>query len=426
MRIRSLLRTCSFLTLAAVLPLAAPAVEAPPADGLPKLVETALANNPELKASQARWEMFKNRVRQAGALDDPMVMFKLQSFLLRAPFDAQRDTMTGRVVGVSQQLPFWGKRELKEEVAAKEAESYQWQVEERKLELARMVKESWYQLYLVERELAIVDKNLRIMDDFITLAETKYAVGQGAQQDVFKAQVERSRMLDLQITLEQRRRSLQATLNTLLFRPAETQVGKIPDFEIKPISWSPEQLRALAEETRPAFKSLQALRAKGAAGHRLAEKEFFPDFNVSLEYMQRDPAMGEPGYDLYSAGLTFNLPLQRERRHAMAREATAESEMAQAELNTLVNGISLGIADTLAQLERREKLVALYQSGIIPQAEQALESATIGYRVGKVDFLTLLDSRLTLFTYEREYYESLAEHQMRKAQLEALVGKDLD
>jgi outer membrane protein TolC len=99
--------------------------------------------------------------------------------------------------------------------------------------------------------------------------------------------------------------------------------------------------------------------------------------------------------------------------------------MAAEELNSLKNSIDSGISDILAQLERRKKLVELYRTGIIPQAEQSLESAAIGYRVNKVDFLTLLDSRMTLFNYEREIYDSLADYQMKKAQLEALVGKEL-
>ena len=99
--------------------------------------------------------------------------------------------------------------------------------------------------------------------------------------------------------------------------------------------------------------------------------------------------------------------------------------MAADEVNALRNTIDSGISDLLAKLKKREKLVSLYKSGIIPQAEQSLESATIGYRVNKVDFLTLLDSRVTLFNYERELYESLAEYMIRLAQLEAMVGGDL-
>lgn len=395
-----------------------------PVENLASMLETALNNNPELKSSRARWELFTSRVNQASSLDDPMFMLKIQNALISSPLSFSKESMTSKVIGISQQLPFPGKLGLKGEIAAKDAESYRWQMEERKLELARMVKETWYRIYFTDRSLDLVDRNIRILDDFIALSETKYAVGQGAQQDIFKSRVERSKMLDMRISLLQQRKSLAATLNSLLFRPQETEVGRIADFAMAPLSLSPEQLRKTARENRPLIRSLRAQINKGEAGLSLAEKEFYPDFNVSFEYMQRDPAMGNSGDDMYSLGVTFNLPLQRERRHAMVAEANAEIGMATAELFTLENSIDASIADLLARLEQRRSLADLYKSGIIPQAEQSLESATIGYRVSKVDLLDLLDSRMTLFNYEREYYESLAEYQMLLAQLEAVVGTD--
>ncbi|GFE62529.1 TolC family protein [Geobacter sp. AOG2] len=399
--------------------------ETKPAENLPELVNTALANNPDLKSSEARWTMFKNRIAQAGSLDDPMLMLKIQNGVVNDPLNFSKEAMTGKVIGLSQQIPFWGKRGLKEEMAQKDAESYRWQVEERKLELARMVKETWYEIYFTDKSLEIVDKNIHILDDFITIAETRYSVGQGTQQDVFKSQVERSKLLDMRISLEQQRTSLEAALNALLARPAETPVGKIPDFEIRPVTLSAESLRKTANDNRPMIKSLKALIDKGEAGRKLARKESYPDFNVSMEYMQRDPAMGSDGADMYSLGVTFNLPLRRERRHAMVAEANSATNMAGQDLNSLKNSIDAGISDLIAKLDKRRKLANLYKSGIIPQADQSLESAIIGYKVGKVDFLTLLDSRTTLFNYERDYYESLAEYQIRMAQLEAMVGVEL-
>ncbi len=401
------------------------AAQEKPVEDLARLTDTALANNPELKASDARWRMFREKIAQARSFDDPMMMIGIQNGIVRAPFNFSKDSMTQKVIGISQQIPFWGKRDLKEEVAVKEAESYKWQVDERKLELRRMVAEAYYQIYFTDKAMGIVERNIKILDDFITLAETKYSVGQGAQQDIFKAQVERSKMLDMQITLEQQRKSLQAGLNALLFRPAETKLGTIPDFEIKPVELSAEQLRNTAYEERPLFRSYRALVEKGSAGHRLAKRENYPDFNLSLEYMQRDPAMGQDGLDMYSLKFSFNLPVQRARREAAAAESDAEAMMATEEMNGLKNAIDSGITDLLAQMERREKLSELYRTGIIPQAEKSLESATIGYRVNKVDFLTLLDSRVTLFNYERDYYDSLADYQIKRAQLEALVGKEL-
>ncbi len=409
--------------------LVAPAVHAdatkPAPENLDLLVQSALENNPELKSSSARWQMYRNRIKQAGALEDPMLMLKIQNGVVTDPVNFKRDGMTQKVIGISQLFPFAGKRQLKEDVAAAEAEGYRWSVEERKLELTRMVKETYYQIYSTDKSLEILDKNIKILDDFITLAQTKYSVGQGAQQDIYKALLERSKMLDMKISLEQQRRSLEVNLNSLLNRPQTTKVGEISDFKLPPFGYTPEQLLDMAEDSRPQLKTVRAQIEKGKAGRLLAQKESYPDFNVSFEYMQRDKAMGSDGSDMYSLGVTFNLPIQKARRQAMVAESTSEVSMGDAELAAVRNTISSGINDLLAQMERRRKLVDLYTTGIIPQAEQSLESAVIGYRVNKVDFLTLLDNRVTLFNYEREYYDSMADYQMKLAQLEALVGRDL-
>lgn len=397
-----------------------------PIESLPVLVETALANNPELKSSQARWQMYLAKVRQSGSLDDPMLMFKLQNLLVRDPLSfGGKDPTTAKVVGISQQLPFWGKRGLREEMASHEAEAYRFSIDERKLELARMVKETYYKLYAVDNDLAIVAKNLRILQDFTTVAESRYAVGQGAQTDILKAGLERSKLLDMQISLKQQRTSLEAGLNYLLSRPGGTPVGQVADFSLPQLKQSANDLRSLAEQQRPQLKVLNSQIEKARAAHKLARKELWPDFNLSLEYMFRQPAMGDPGYDMFTVGLTFNLPIQRERRSAMIAESGSETTMAAEELSSLRNTIDYTINDSLSQLERRSRLVELYQSGIIPQAEQTLESSLINYRVGKVDFTTVLDSRVNLFNYERELYESKADYMMQLARLEAAVGSDL-
>ncbi len=423
---KSYLVICAFL----ILPLGIVHADEPEAvEQLSSLITTALTNNPELKSSQARWQMFAGKAKQASSLEDPMFMFKLQNMLAREPFVFNKDPQSARVIGISQQLPFWGKRAIKQEVADLEAESYKWAIEERKLELARMVKETYYQIWAVDKSIGIVNKNLRILADFVTIAESKYSVGQGVQQDIYKAGLEKSKMLDMQITLKQQRKSLEANVNYLLYRPGNTPVGTVADFALPQLSLSADQLNQTALETRPQIKSLASLTSKGQASHRLAQREFYPDFNLSFEYMFKDAIATEmitdPGYNMFTLGVTFNLPFQQEKRHAMIAESTSETTMATEELHALKNSISYTINETLAQLERRRKLVELYKEGIIPQAEQSLESAVISYRVNKVDFLTLLDGRMSLFTYERELYESQAEYMMGVAKLEAAVGVEL-
>jgi len=397
-------------------------------ENLTALVAAAVANNPELKASESRWQMFASKVKQASSLDDPMVMFKVQNTPARSPFVFNRDPQSARVIGISQQLPFWGKRALRGDVARHEAESYQWASEERKLELTRMVKENYYQLWAVDKELAIVEKNLKLLSDVVAVTELKYSIGQGVQQDIFKAGLEKSKMIAMQITLQQQRKSLEANMNYLLGRAGNTPVGPVAEFILPKVSLSSEQLNAIAIEQRPQVKSLANLVNKAEASLRLAKKEFFPDFNISLEYMFRDPVptgmATDPGDNMVSLGITFNLPIQQEKRRQMRAESSFERTMATEELNALKNSISSTITETLAQLERRRKLTELYKGGIIPQAERSLESSLISYRVSKVDFLTLLDSKMTLFNNERELYESQAEYMMKLAQLEAAIGTD--
>lgn len=407
--------------------LAGPAAGAEPADGagLEQLVGAALENNPELKTSQARWEMFMAKVRQAGSLDDPMLMLRIQNAMINDPLAFDRDPMTAKVIGISQMVPYYGKRGLLRESAQIDAETNRWVWEERKVELQRMVKETWYQLSFVDRSLEVVNKNIALLEDLTRFSETMYGVGQGLQQDVLKAQLDRSRMEDMRIVLLQKRRSLEAALNTLAFRPADTEIPTLPLVRPSVFNLGADELEKLADEHRPALKATAALMEKSRVSRRLAEKEFYPDFTLSLEYMQRDPAMESPGDDMYSLGVSFNLPVQRERRHAMVAETESEYRMAAAELEMQRNQIRNTIADALARLERSRKLAQLYQDGILPQAGNALEAAMAAYRVGKADFMNVLDSQMNLFNYEREYHDAIAEHEMQLAVLEGVVGAPL-
>lgn len=412
------------IALTMILTAAGAAVAAGPA-GLESLVQEGLAANPEVRASQSRWEMLREKARQAGSLEDPMLMLRVQNALINDPLAFDKETMTAKVIGVSQLIPFAGKRALASRVAEQAAEAGRFQYEERRLELARMIKETYFKIYYVDQALPVVERNIQVLDDLMRFTETMYSVGKALQQDVLKTQVERSRMEDMHIALKQQRRSLAAVLNSLLYRPAEMAFPEVRDVVIEPLELPAQALVALAEKNRPLLKSLAAEVEKGKAGQALARKEFYPDFNLAFEYMQRDPAMETPGDDMYTLGVTINLPVQRKRRQAMVAEARAETRMAGDELSVQRNIIRQNIEDGLARLDRNRRMAELYHTAIIPQASDALDAAMAAYRVGKADFMRVLDSRMALFDYERQYYEAVAEHQMQLALLEGVVGTTL-
>ena len=417
-----------FLLLPCLTAVSAAAAEpgrANPEAELEQLIDQALANNPEINASEERWQMAVHRAAQAGVLADPMLMFKIQNGLVRDPFDFNRDATTAKVIGLSQAVPFFGKRGLQRQGAEREAEVERWRIEERRIELRRMVKETWYRIYAVDRAIDVVAKNIAALDDLVRFSETMYGVGQGLQQDVLRAQLERSKMEEMRLELQQKHRTLAATLNSLLYRPVDASLPVPPATAIEPVTVGQADLEELADAHRPALKAVAAQIDRADIGRALAEKEFMPDFTFSLEYMQIDAGPMSEGDDMYSASVAFNLPVQRARRHAMVAEAGAESRMLLAERNVLRNQIRQAVADALAALERNRKLAELYDKGLIPQAEGIFEATLASYRVGNTDFMKVLDSRMSLFNLERGYHDAVAEHRMQLAVLEGLVGTPL-
>lgn len=399
--------------------------EMPVPEGLESLVALALANNPEVKAAEERLGMTEEKARQVGSLEDPMLMLGIQNGLLRNPFAFDREPDTSKVIGVTQAIPFYGKRDLRRQGAGFDVAADRLRIEERKLELRRMVKETWYRISALDRSLEILEKNIDALNDLLRFSETMYGVGKGLQQDVLKAQLERSKMEEMRINLEQQRHSLTATLNTLAYRSVDGALPTIPPATITPLHLEQQELEALAEAHRPRLKTQAALIEKTLVNRQLADREIYPDFAITLEYMQKEPGEESEGDDMYSASLSFNLPVQHDRRLAMIAEAGAENRMLREEGRMLRNQIRLALAESLAALERNRRLAALYKDGILGQAASVLETTIASYQAGKTEFMKVLDSQMALFNLEREYHEAVAEYQMQVATLEALVGTDL-
>jgi outer membrane protein TolC len=353
-----------------------------------------------------------------------MLMLKIQNGMINDPFDFKMDDTTAKVIGISQMLPFAGKRDLLRSAAAQEAKSLEWEHAERKVELRQMVLDAWAQLALVNNSLRLVTENIALLDSLSRLAETGYSTGMVRQNAVLRSQLERSRMEEMRIGLEQRQKSLTAMFAALLHQPMDTPPPTV-SAGIVPVTQTAAELEELAFRSRPELFARSARLEQAQSSETLARREFYPDFTLSFEYMQRDAFSGDPssmGEDMYSAGVSFNLPVQRQARRAMVAEAQAQGKMATAEIEQLRHEIRRGISDTLARINASAAMADLYESGMIPQAEFASESLLSSYEVGKEDLMNVLDSRMQLFGVRQRYYEFIAEHQMQRAELEALVG----
>jgi len=404
----------------------APAQDASRTGSLKQLITEALNNNPRLKAFKNAWQADRSAVPQAGALPDPLLSLTLMNVPLDN-FVFDQEPMSGKQIAFKQMLPFPGKRTLKENMAQKEAESSQAKYDEIKNDLIKKVKQVYYDLYYVDQALNTTQKNYSLLKQFVDIATTKYTVGKGLQQDVLKAQVELSGFTDKLITLRQRRRTVVARLNALLNRPPSQEMAPVSGVVFRPFTFAEDSLTVLVRRNRPLLKAWQAQLEKSRKKIALSQRNYWPDFTLSMAYTQRDVLQnGLGGVDYLSAGISMNLPIYfwRKQRKQVQQSRLLSSRVEESYRDTQ-NQIDSRLEATLSELRKNKELAELYKEGIVPQAAQSLESALIGYQTDKIDFLTLINNQMTLFKLELEYTRIVSAYYKTIAELEFIVGTPL-
>lgn len=382
---------------------------APPQLDLATLVEEAAANNPAIRAAGQRLEAARAMIPQARTLPDPMINLGYED-------------MDGReaMYGVSQEIPFPGKLRLRGEVASREAEQMAAEYESVRLDVIAQLKEAYYELHLAHKATGILQKNRQLLTGLADTAQARYQVGQSAQADVLRAQAEVSRLLAQLAELRQRQRSLDAGINRILNRPATEPLGVPEEITAVAPARSLSELTALVGTSAPRLRVQASAVERGQAAVDLARREYLPDFEIAAQGL-RDPPMGEDGYRVM-LNVTVPLFYASKQRYGV-REAIAGRDAAADDLQDVRQELTAQVIDRMAQIERSRQVIDLIGTAIIPQARATLDSARTSYMVGKVDFLTVLSSLLTLQDSELELHEQIVEHEKARARLEAIVGE---
>ncbi len=390
-----------------------------------QLIDEALQSNPEILAAKKKWEVFKEKAPQASALPDPMLGLGITN--LPTNFSFREEDMTMKEISISQMVPFPGKRPLMREMAEKEAEAVFNEIQGKVNQVIKDVKTAYYELSHVYRTTEVTQRNKRLLEDFAKIAEARYAVGEGIQQDVLKAHIEVSKMVDELIMLGQRRRAVEAKLNTLLNRPPETPVGEPGEVVFRKFPHSVEELQKMAVEVNPTLAGMKKMIEAKQKAYDLAKKEYYPDFNFKFAYGQRDNSAGPEVMkrrDMLTGMIEVNIPIfYKSKQDRKVAETIADIQNLEAQYRAMKNEIFFMITDMFTMIERGERQIELYKTGIIPQTSLQISSAMSAYRVNKADFMTLLDSQMTLYKYELEYHQALTEYGKNVAGLGAAVGK---
>ncbi len=420
---------------------------------LETLIQEALRANPTITALEKKRDAMWQRPPQEKSWDDPEISLGIVN-LNTDDFDFNKIDMTMKQIGITQTIPMPGITSLKEKAAIQEAKSVDQLLAEGKLKIIREVKTAYFNLFINYAHLQTAEKNKKLMATFVEIARRKYEVGKGLQQDILKAQVEQSKYIERIVQLEQLKKSYTADLNRLRNRDPASHLNGIPTIAKRTVLLKEEELQSLALAQNPVLLSLQHLIDKNETDYQLAKKQYVPSVTVSAMYGQREgfrtkhgtfpatvlnengttsdalvnvPGQAENRPDVFSFIVGFKVPLWfKNKQNKKVSESFSLLEEAKAQHAAVKNALQYQIHDLVAKATKSAQLIELYDTGIIPQATQSLNSAIAAYEVGTVDFLSLIDNQITLCNFETQRSEILADYEKALAELEMVVGKRFD
>ena len=381
-------------------------------------IDEAIMSNPEILAARKNYEAAKARIPQELAPEDPMAEFG---------YDKMRAGVPG-VMGssmkswaVSQNIPFPTKLLLRSQVASKDAKISYENFKEKEREIIARTKSAYFELWFTEKAIVVTEENKAILEQFSASAASRYSLGKVSQQDALKAQVELAKINNSLILLDQKNQIAKAKLNILLNRDPSTDLQVEKDLKGTGMADSLDELSDLAKKHRPKLRAFQYAIEKGKAAYILAWNEFLPDVSGRFEQMIGMDAKGK-----WAGILGISVPIWFwEKQSFGVSEMQSELDMARADYNTIENMALFEVKYTYTRVRSYEKLVEAFETSFVPQAEQALKASLIGYEANQVDFLNLLDSQRMLLDIKLDYYETVFELEMAKADLEQAVGTDL-
>ncbi len=388
---------------------------------LSDLTRELVENNPGIKAARYRFEAATKRPSQVATLPEPKVNYT--NFGVGHPFSGLNvSDFAYHGLGVSQEVPFPGKLSLAGEEAKKEAESERQMYRAAVLDTISKLKVAYYEWFVQAKALDITRRNRELMERFERIARARYSVGKGIQQNVLKAQVELSGLAQQLEIFGQRRASAEAQINSLLNRAPNTPLGDPPDLKQSPFDMELSALLVLIQENSPQLRSRQSLVDTRAVGINRARKEYLPDFNFDFRWEKTGSRF--PDYYMATAEVKIPLYFWRKQRYGV-EEAVSRLHEAREDYRETRQELVFTANDQYLLAKTSERVLALYEAGVIPQSSLSLESAMAGYEVGSVDFLTLINNLQTLLNFQMQYYEELAKHEQALARLEPLVGRQL-
>jgi outer membrane protein, heavy metal efflux system len=398
---------------------AEPDVANPPT--LDVLIQEALTESPMITSARKHWQALTKVPVQVSTLPDPMVGLQQLTVGSPQPFSGYESSdfyYTG--FGVSQDIPGPGKLGLRAKQADKEAEAARDAFLLQQRQVVEQVRETYFNLFYLRRMLDSLRGTQSELDRVAQTTEAQYHVAKAQQQDVLKAQLAQTDVLkDVEMNQEEFEQG-EANLKAILGREQDSADIEIGEITPTILSISDSRLRELAIANSPALQQAHATEEQSDAALAIAKRDYVPDFNVGYAYQKTGPGF----HDYYMLSLGVKVPLYFWRKQTPAVEqASLEKESVVADSYSKRLSVLSDLQNQAIALRTSDRVLRLYTEGLIPQAEETLTSATAAYRVGKVDFQSMLSAVTDVLRVRQEYFRSLADHEIAVAKVRQTIGE---
>jgi len=391
---------------------------------LAELLAEAVKNNPQIQAARQSWQAAKQIPSQVSTLPDPQ--FNLQQVNVGSPRPFAGYTNSDFAylgLGISQDIPYPGKLRLKGEIAKREADVSQQQIESVRRAVLAGVKSAYFQLAYLSKTLGILESDGELLQQVEKAADARYRSGMGNQQELLRAQLEQTKLLR-EITMHHLEvAKLQAQIKQLLNRAQSSPDVEPSELPETPLPNTFEELLSATKTQNPEISGADKMVERQKLQVDLAHKDFYPDFNVQYMWQRTDPTQFR-AYYMLSVGIKVPIYRSRKQRPELA-QAEAELNRSRSESEVQSQQVAFELRSEYETEQKTAELLKIYREGLQPQAHAGFQAGIAAYQNNRQDFQALLASFLDVLHLDEEYWKSIAERETALARLEQLTGLSL-
>jgi cobalt-zinc-cadmium efflux system outer membrane protein len=390
------------------------------AESLSELLDEAAHNNSDIAASMRAWRAAAQVPTQVSTLPDPQVTVQQFAVGSPIPFAGYSNSNFAYIgFGISQDIPYPGKLSLKAEAAQRDAAAAREKFEAAKRNVFAQVKTGYFQLAYIQKTLGVLERDRTLLDQIEKIAEARYRVGPGNQQDVLKAQLQKTKILNELVHRHELMGSRQALMSKILNRAPGAGDIDAEDLTETPLDYTSDELLARVRTENPEVTGGQEMVQKQSLQVEIARKDRYPDFGV--QYMWQHTA--EQYRDYYMLTFSARLPIYRKRKlDPEMTQAVEELNQSRREYESYVQQAYFDVRDQYISAEAASQTLKIYREGLIPQAMATFRAGLAAYEAGSQDFESLLSAFLDVLNFDQEYWKTLADHETALARIEQLTG----